>query len=57
MHHMTFSLLCHFRQCPWDLGSAPTERAGQEEVGEFQHWAQLIWLHLGLAVESPRSTT
>jgi len=25
----TFSLGCHFWQCPWDLGSVPAERAGQ----------------------------
>ena len=28
---------------------------GQEEVGRFQHWAQVTWLLLGLAVESPWS--
>ena len=33
----------------------PAERAGQEEVGGFQHWAQIAWLLLGLAVERPWS--
>ena len=33
MCHTTFSLWCHFCQCPWDLGFAPAERAGQGEVG------------------------
>ena len=28
---------------------------GQGEVGGFQHWAQVTWLLLGLAVESPWS--
>ena len=27
---------------PLDLGSVPTERTGQGEVGRFQHWAK-IW--------------
>ena len=31
------SVMSDFRQCPWDLGSAPVERAGQGEVGGFQH--------------------
>ena len=55
MRHTTFSLWCHFRQCPWDLGSVPAERVGQGEVGGFQPWAQVTWLLLGLAVESPWS--
>jgi len=25
----------------------------QGEVGRFQHWAEIAWLFLGLAVESP----
>ena len=54
--HTTFSLWCHFQQCPWDLGSAPAERVGQGEVGGFQPWAQVTWLLLGLAVESPWSS-
>ena len=37
----------------WDLGSAPAERVGEGEVGGFQPWAQVTWLLLGLAVESP----
>ena len=24
---------CDFRQCPWEIGSATAERAGQVEVG------------------------
>ena len=54
--HTTFSLWRHFRQCPWDLGSAPAERVGQGEVGRFQPWAQVTWLLLGLAVQSPWSS-
>jgi len=46
----TFSLWCHFRQCPWDIDSVPAERAGEKEVGKFEHW-----LPLGFAVESPWS--
>ena len=33
----------------------PTERVGQVEVGRFKHWAQVTWLLLGLAAESPWS--
>jgi len=29
MPHTTFSLQCHFQQCPWDLGCALAERVGQ----------------------------
>jgi len=54
-HHTTFSLWCHFRQCPWDLGSAPAERVGQGKMGGFQPWAQVTWLFLGPVVESPWS--
>jgi len=36
------------------MGSVPAEIVGQGEVGGFQHWAQMAWLFLGLAVESPR---
>jgi len=42
MRHTTFSLWCHFQQCPWDLGSAPAERVGQGEIGRFQHWALVV---------------
>jgi len=55
MRHTTFSLWYHFRQCPWDSGSAPAERVGQGEVVGFQPWAQVTWLLLGLAIESPWS--
>ena len=51
--HALYKLWCHFWQYPWDLGSAPVERVGQGEVGGFQHSAQVAWLPLGLAVESP----
>jgi len=51
--HTTFSMRCHFWQRPWDLGSAPAERAGQGEVGGFYHWAQVTWLLLGLVIENP----
>jgi len=33
----------------------PAERVGQGEVGGFQHWAQVTWLLVGIAVESPWS--
>ena len=46
MRSTTFRLWCHFQQCPWDLGSAPAERVGQEEMGRFQHWALVTWLLL-----------
>ena len=36
------------------MGSVPAEIVGQGEVGGFQHWAQMAWLFLDLAVESPR---
>jgi len=32
-----------------------SRKGGQGEVGEFQPWAQVTWLLLGLAVESPWS--
>jgi len=32
-----------------------SRRVGQGEVGGFQHWTQVTWLHLGLALESPWS--
>ena len=35
---------CHFRQCPWDLGSAWAERAGQGEVGGCTRTVQTAWL-------------
>ena len=34
---MSLRLSSDFRQCPWDFGSAPAERAGQGAVGGFQH--------------------
>ena len=37
------------------IGYAPAERVGQGEVGGFQPWAQVTWLLLGLAIESPWS--
>ena len=45
-------LMSDFRQCPWDFGSAPTERAGLGEVGGFQHSASVAWPLLGLALKS-----
>ena len=33
---------CDFQQCPWEIGSATAERAGQGEVGVQTHgrvWA------------------
>ena len=35
MCHTTFSLWCHFRQCPWDLRFVSAERVKQGEVGRF----------------------
>ena len=52
MLHTSFSYWCHFQQCPWDLHSALAERVGQGEVGGFEHWAQVTWPPLGLAIES-----
>jgi len=31
IRHTTFSLIYHFQQCPWDIGSATAERSGQKE--------------------------
>jgi len=55
--HTTFSLQCHFRQCPRDLhvGSAPAERVGQRDVGGRTQRVRTAWLPLGLAIESPWS--
>jgi len=37
------------------LRTCASRKVGQGEVGGFQHWAQVTWLLLGLAVESPWS--
>ena len=37
------------------LGLQKGQNRGVSEVGGFQHWAQVTWLLLGLAVESPWS--
>ena len=46
LHHETFSFTSW--KCPWDLGSARAERAGQGEVGG---WVQTAWPCLGSVVE------
>ena len=49
-------ILCswyHFRQSPWDLGSAPAGRAWQGEVGGCTQRVQTALLLLGLAVGRP----
>ena len=38
----------HFRQCPWDLGSAWAESVGQGEVGGCTWRVQTAWLTLSL---------
>ena len=43
---------CHFRQCPWDLGSAWAERAGQGEVGGCTQRVQTAWPRLGSCLEA-----
>ena len=43
---------CHFQQCPWDLGSAWAERAGQGEVGGCTRRVQTAWPRLGSCVRS-----
>ena len=40
---------CDFRQCPWEIGSATAERAGQGEVGGVR--VQTAWPCLGSAIE------
>ena len=42
---------CDFRQCPWEIGSATAERAGQGEVGGCTRRVQTAWPCLGSAVE------
>ena len=55
LHMMSwdFQLHCHFQQCPWDLGSAWAERAGQREVGGCTRRVQTAWLCLGSLVQKP----
>jgi len=48
-----FQLVMSLWQCLWDFGSVPAKKTGQGEVDGFQHWAQVAWLLLGFAVESP----
>jgi len=43
---------CHFRQCPWDVGSAWAERAGQGEVGGCTQRVQTAWPCLGSSLEA-----
>ena len=43
---------CHFRQCPWDLGSVWAERAGQGEVGGCTRRVQTAWPRLGSSLEA-----
>ena len=42
---------CDFRQCPWEIGSATAERAGQGEVGGCTRRVQTAWPCLGSAIE------
>ena len=44
-------LSCDFWQCPWEIGSATAERAGQGEVGGCTRRVQTAWPCLGSAVE------
>ena len=37
--------------CPWEIGSASAERAGQGEVGGCTRRVQTAWPCLGSAVE------
>ena len=46
--HETFS---HVWQCPWEVGSAIAERAGQGEVGGCTRRVQTVWPCLGSVVE------
>ena len=43
---------CHFRQCPWDLGSASAERVGQGEVGGCAWRVQTAWPRPGSSLEA-----
>ena len=51
--HEISSVMSDFRQCPWEIGSAPAERAGQGEVGGCTRRVQTAWRCLGLALKSP----
>ena len=42
---------CDFRQCPWEIGSATAERAGQGKVGGCTRRLQTAWPCLGSAIE------
>ena len=42
---------CDFQQCPWEIGSATAERAGQGEVGGCTRRVQTAWPCLGSVVE------
>ena len=42
---------CDFRQCPWEIGAATAEKAGQGEVGGCTRMVQTAWPCLGSAVE------
>jgi len=46
MRHTTFSLWCHFWQCPWDSGSASAERMGKGRWAGFDagpRWHGCFW--------------
>ena len=43
----------HIWQCPWEIGSASAERAGQGEVGGCTRRVQTAWPCLGSALNSP----
>ena len=49
--NFVIKLSCDFRQCPWEIGSATAERAGQGEVGGCTQRVQTAWPCLGSAVE------
>ena len=51
--HEISSVMSDFRQCPWEIGSAPAERAWQGEVGGCTRRVQTAWRCLGLALKSP----
>ena len=51
--HEVSSVMSDFRQCPWEIGSAPAERAGQGEVGGCTRRVPTAWRCLGLALKSP----
>ena len=42
---------------PWDLGSAPAKRVGQEEVGGFQHWGPDSMVASGISCRKPLVST